>query len=349
MGRVSFSRLLRPLLWLLWLAVLPLASVLMIAMTPLFLLVWIFALPLSAWSPSFRNRNGMTALGMALCLPLWPVILISTLVPALALSHGALLYLDAQAPLQLQNFVDGLNRELPAWLRQWTGRPDPGRELWAGLCVAAGATGFGANIVYLLVEVPWRLKQLRLLRALPRSKARSAAVGLAEFEGTARMVTYAPRERESGEMELQPFRLEDETGRILVDPRGVAVRPWGAHGLALHVNEVAPGLRDGDAVYVIGHVQPRLDEPAESPWRDGLVVRPLGQALVSSPVMQLLFTRIKAVADRQSPNIFIVDKGRERNAAVRIRMALWDFCAISVIYVAASVWLVATAWPWLAI
>jgi hypothetical protein len=343
MGRVSLSRLLRPLLWLLWLALLPLASLLMIAMTPLFLVVWAFALPLSVRSSKFRDENGMTPLGMALCLPLWPVVLVSTLVPALALAHGALLYLDAQSPVHVQAWLDSLNRDLPAWLRLGA----DARHAWAWLCVAAGATGFGANVVYLLVEVPWRLKQLRLVRALPRSKARSAAMGLAEFQGRARMVTYGPRERSSQEMELQPFRLEDETGWILVDPRGVAVRPWGVHGLALHVNEVAPRVREGDPVYVIGSVQPRLDGPAEAPWRDAPVVRPLGQALASSPVMQLLFTRIKAVADRQSPNLFIVDKGPESDVVVRIRMALWDFCAISVIYAAASLWLVAMAWPWL--
>ena len=69
---------------------------------------------------------------------------------------------------------------------------------------------------------------------------------------------------------------------------------------------------------------------------------------MSSPLARLLFTRIKALADREAPNIFIVDKGRERDAAMRLRMALWDFCAISAIYVAVSLWLVQAVWPWLA-
>ena len=346
MGEVSLRRLARPLLWLPLLVLLSVvAPLLMLALLPIVALIWAAALPLSAWSPSFRKETGLTPLGALVSLPLWIAVLASSAVPALAAAHGAALFLDAQSPSQLPAVLDALARQLPASLRRLGNWLELGRGHWAWLCVAAGATGFAANCVYAALDVPWRLKQMRLVRALPRSRARSAAVGLAEFEGTARRVSYAPRD---GQPEMQPFDLEDDTGRIRVDPRGVVVRPWGASGMALHANEVEEGIRDGDRVYVIGHVQPRLDGPAEAPWRDGLlVVRPLRQSLVASPLGRLLLGPGAGLTDRQAPNIFIVDKGRERDVTLRLRTTLWEFCAFSGLYLVASLWLVQAAWPWL--
>ena len=345
MGRVSLSRVLRPLLWLLIVVLVSvLMPLLMLALLPVVALLWLAAVPLSLWSTGFRRDVCLTPLTAVLSLPLWILVIVSSAVPALAAAHAGLLFLDAQAPSQLPGLLDSLARELPELLR-WLGkRLDLGREDWARFCIAAGATGFAANCVYSVLDVPWRLKQLRLVRALPRSRARSAAVGLAEFEGTARRVTYASRD---GQPEMQPFDLEDETGQILVDPRGVVVRAWGASGAALQANEVEEGIRDGDRVYVIGHVQPRLDGPAQAPWREGLVVRPLRQSLVASPVAKLFLGEAAVLADRQTPNIFIVDKGRERDVTLRLRTTLWDFCVVSAIYLAASLWLVQAAWPWL--
>lgn len=337
------KRLLRPLLWL---AIIALVSVLMpllmLALLPFVALFWLAAVPISIWSTSFRKEVGLTPLGAFISLPVWILLIVSSAVPALAAAHAGLLYLDAQMPSQLPGFLDSLARQLPGSLRRLGNWLELERGDWAWFCVAAGATGFAANCVYAVLDVPWRLKQMRLIRALPRSRVRSAAAGLAEFEGIARRVSYAPRD---GQPEMQPFWLEDETGQILVDPRGVVVRPWGASGAALQVNEVENGIREGDRVYVIGHVQPRLDEPAQTSWREGLVVRPLRQSLVTSPVAALFLD--EGLADRQTPNIFIVDKGRERDVTLRLRTTLWDFCVVGAVYLAASLWLVQAAWQWL--
>jgi hypothetical protein len=341
--RPAPKRLLRPLLWLSIIALVSvLMPLLMLALLPFVAVFWLAALPISIWSTSFRKEVGLTPLGAFISLPVWILLIVSSAVPALAAAHAALLYLDAQVPSQLPGFLDSLAPQLPGSLRRLGNWLELGREDWAWLCVAAGATGFAANCAYAVLDVPWRLKQMRLIRALPRSRVRSAAAGLAEFEGIARGVSYAPRD---GQPEMQPFRLEDETGQILVDPRGVVVRPWGASGAALQVNEVEDGIRDGDRVYVIGHVQPRLDEPARASWREGLVVRPLRQSLVTSPVATLFLD--EGLADRQTPNIFIVDKGRERDVTLRLRTTLWDFCVVGAVYLGASLWLVQAAWPWL--
>jgi hypothetical protein len=337
----SPKRLLRPLLWLWIVAIVSVTMpLLMAALFPIFALLWLVALA----SASLRKELGLTLFGAVISLPLWILVIVSSAVPALAAAHAGLLFLDAQVPSQLPGFLDGLARRLPDSVRWLGSRLELGREDWAWFCVAAGATGFAANCAYTVLDVPWRLKQVRLIRALPRSQARSAAVGLIELEGIARRVSYSSRD---GQAEMQPFYVEDDTGRVRVDPRGVVVRPWGASGAALQVNEVEDGIRDGDRIYVIGHAQPQLDEPSEKPWRGGLVIRPLRQSLVPSPIARLLFAAPEGLADRQTPNIFIVDKGRERDVTLRLRTTLWDFCVVGAVYLAASLWLVHAAWQWL--
>jgi hypothetical protein len=191
------------------------------------------------------------------------------------------------------------------------------------------------------------LKQIRMLRALPRSKARSAAIGLAEFEGTVRATSADGFMSKSLSETAQPFYLEDETGRILVDPKGATVRPRSVSGMSLHVNEIEGGIREGDRVYVMDNVQPRADAPCGALGADALVVRPLRQTLVSSTLARMLLSKGDAVTDRDTPNIFIADKGAEHDVVMRLRMALWDFCVIGAVYLAASLWLVQAAWPWL--
>jgi hypothetical protein len=68
---------------------------------------------------------------------------------------------------------------------------------------------------------------------------------------------------------------------------------------------------------------------------------------VASPMGRLLFPGPRQPADRDAANIFIVDKGGERDVALRLRTALWDFCVMTAAYAAASLWLVYAAWQWL--
>jgi len=339
------NRLLRPLLWLLWLALLSLfLPALLIAITPFMLLFWLLALIPIFVSEKFRLEMGITRGGYLLFGLAWPVLIITMIVPALALVAGAALYFYGEIPQDLLQLPALLHRKLSPDLRQLVPAPNLTLQDWAGICIFAGAVGFGSHCVYALVEIPWRLKQIRQVRALPRSRARSATMGLAEFEGVARLL---PARGESKKEEMQPFLLEDETGHILVDPRGVILRERFQAGIALQLNEVEKGIREGDRVYVIGNVQRRNPGAAEDPGSDRLVVRPLRQSLVGSPIGRLLFPRRSQMADRDAPNIFIVDKGGEHDVALRLRTALWDFCVMTAAYVAASLWLVQAAWQWL--
>ncbi len=348
MARLSSTRLLRPLLWLLWLVLLSVALPLfMIVTAPIFLLIWVIGLAVSVFSPSFVEEMGSTPLGMALWLPAWLFVLVGSAIPAVALAHAAVLWLDGQTPSLLPAYLDILVRQLPQEARELLAGLDLSRQDWGWFCVLAGISGVSSNLVYAFIDIPWRVKQIRQVRALPRSKARSAAIGLAEFEGIARTADADPAVSKMDTGKARPFYLEDETGRIRVDPRDAAVRPPTTSGMSLQPNEIEAGIRDGDRVYVIGNVQRRDDAPPGAPDSEHLVVRPLGLALVSSPVGRLLFSKNNAVADRDAPNVFIVDKGGEHDVALRLRMALWDFCAIVAAYLAASFWLVQAAWPWL--
>ena len=67
----------------------------------------------------------------------------------------------------------------------------------------------------------------------------------------------------------------------------------------------------------------------------------------AEPIAGLLWPAKRQLLDRDTPNIFIVEKGREHNVILRLRMALWDFCVFSAAFLAASLWLVHSAWPWL--
>lgn len=346
MGGVSVRRLLRPLLWLAWLVLLSvLAPVLFVALTPLMLLVWLLGLIPMFVSESFRTEMGVTRIGYVLFGLAWPMFLVTMAVPAMALVAGLALHLYGEIPLELLQLPAALHSKLSPDLRRLLPVPNLSLHDWAWICIVAGCLGVASHLVYCIMDIPWRLKQIRQIRALPRSKARSAAIGLAEFEGVARLLPLRDKPPKPGEM--QPFLLEDETGHILVDPRGVILRQRTQSGVSLQLNEVEDGIREGDRIYVMGNVQRRDAGAADGTGPDRLVVRPLRQTLGSSALGRLLFPRNRQMADRDAPNIFIVDKGGEHDVAMRLRTTLWDFSVMSAVYLAASVWLVHAAWQWL--
>lgn len=337
MGGIALSRLLRPFLWLVSLALASLVLPVLLAMiTPFLLLAWLVGIIAAIASPEFRKQIDFAPLSYVSWLLIWPALVISLIVPALALALAAFLHFQGGTPADLAQVPAMLHQLLP---EDWQhALPQPSLQGWAAFCVVAGIIGFSTHCVYVLLEVPWRLKQIRQVRALPRSKARSAAIGLSEFEGTARA--------EGGDSVISPqregrasaFYLEDETGRIRVEPQEAALRVPSVTSPSLQLNEVEGGIRDGDHVYVIGFAEPQATDSNE------LVVRPLRQRLVASPVGRLLFGARQQMVDRDTPNIFIVEKGREHNLILRLRMALWDFCVFCAAYLATSLWLVQAAW-----
>ncbi len=347
MRRASISRLLRPVLLLV--ALLPIIVIMLVLATPVLFPVWILGLALFA-APSFREKMNVSFLGFLLFGLWWLVLLVVAAVPLIAATFAAVLYLNTPSPQALLEIGHALQREVrlqlhPDWQPLVAGLDLP--EIALVTCLVAGMLGTSLMLVHAVMEIPWRTKQMRQIDTLPRSKARSAAMGLAEFEGTVRLLPARDDTGKATTAEVQPFLLEDETGLILVDPRGASVRPPGDAGTALQLNEVEAGLREGDRVYVIGNVQRRDAGSPDAAGPDRLVVRPLRQTLVGSPVGRLLFPARHKPADRDAVNIFIVDKGGERDVALRLRLALWDFCVATAVYAGTSLWLVHAAWQWL--
>jgi hypothetical protein len=326
----TFFRLLQPLL-LMALAV-ALIPLMLAVVVPMLAFAWVVGLPLMFGKSGLREHLGVTLAGYLAWGLMAPVLVLAGAVPALALAFAVILHVQA-----------GHWPALAAWVAQTgLGMPD-----FALIGAAAGIVGVSSTLVFSAIDIPWRLKQIRQVLALPRSRARSAAIGLAEFEGIARALGDDTGITRTGTRTAAPLYLEDETGRILVDPGEAAVRPRSLSGASTTLNEIEEGISDGDRVYVIGNVQPREDAPPGALDSERLVIRPLRQRHADSPLARLLFMERSRPADRDAPNIFIVDRGSERNVTRRLRFVIWDYVVYIVVYLGASLWLTQAVWPWL--
>ncbi|OGW39600.1 MAG: hypothetical protein A2X58_13160 [Nitrospirae bacterium GWC2_56_14] len=123
----------------------------------------------------------------------------------------------------------------------------PGREF----DLAIGLSGVFFGLLILVFDGIWRMRQSRQVLNLARSKAGSAAIGLAEFQGVARwaeplssnspsghgipsdvIIFHQSESVKTGRREYETrhyegwsrFFLEDGSGRILVDPGGAVIR-----------------------------------------------------------------------------------------------------------------------------
>lgn len=178
--------------------------------------------------------------------------------------------------------------------------------------MALGVLGVSYGILGILRESAWNYIQAQQVSNLATSKTRSAAIGLSEFVGKARGISsaggpvtnqcimnfdwkiFSHSETWSSGRMVNKFYLEDETGKILVDPGGADLqvqrpfftflfyilgrRPY----LAALTRRLEKGywpsrsysLFDGDPIYLIGHVGEREDAPPDALGPDRLVVRP---------------------------------------------------------------------------
>jgi hypothetical protein len=257
----------------------------------------------------------------------------------------------------------------------WLGpRPVAGLDVAIGLCgILLGAIGGCLG-----VRRTWR--QARQIENLPTSRARSAAIGLAEFKGVARAAdpprarqreeatgvpgwavdlrhlvlftgTATVRGRSAAKKKWSAFYLEDETGRILVDPRDA--RFWDGHGglllesiRTIHLepryrklpagHEVTGRLAPGDPVYLIGSVEPDPEAARDAADSDRLVVRPRPRPATGLLDRLLLLEDVLPGGDAQ--HVFFLSSTPEHGAAALLRRA----AAATVL--AAFVWLVASSW-----
>ena len=273
---------------------------------------WIAALglglPLAAW----RDRRDRDPIGLRLGRFLGTAVL----APIVVAGVGAPFRLASALALR--------------WLPPWPVLVDlggPGLVAYPRFDFAVGICGILLAGVGGILEIR-RLGTIRkALENLPRSKARSAALGLAEFRGVVRpLPNPSGAEREvidrghAAALGAPPpqavlysaaaavgnaarhlwsqFHLEDETGRILVDPRGaefwdgsgsmLAGRLFriclpvttemgslpGAGGRPFQVPVTVQALAEGDRAYLIGSVETNRHAPPGATGSGRLVVRP---------------------------------------------------------------------------
>lgn len=236
--------------------------------------------------------------------------------------------------------------------------------------------GLGAVIivpVLIMRDYFWRTRQLQQLENLATSNAASAAVGLAELKGRAVPVeeTAGPilsvrgsyfaiassaNANESDEVR-KPFYLEDDSGRILVDPADAKV--WEGLGSALEhlkgVREMAlrkrtkiidrndsvlAELQSGDHVYVIGQVEQRADQPPDAADQPQLVIRPRQQQGFRDALTKTLS------GTRDINDVFFLTDGDELSARDVLRdnrrtsliLGLIWFLLSAIVFVNGAVW-----------
>lgn len=217
----------------------------------------------------------------------------------------------------------------------------------AGVVVVLGTT---------MIDTFWRLRQVRQLENLPTSRAASAAVGIAEFSGVARSLPEAAErilyfESSAGPLVSQ-FYLEDDSGRILVDPDGAVFRSGRATSLTGRINEIVltrrftPAqinrpmtmeLRDGDPVYLIGNVM-----TAENGER---LVKPLVEPGVTDPFLRLMLGKTSLPPARDIQHVFFLSDTDETAARRHIVGGIKEIWVKGLVCVALALFLVSYQLP----
>ena len=235
-----------------------------------------------------------------------------------------------------------------------TGIENP--RLMAGLDVAVGLAGIVLSILVTYIDSTWRARQAAQLDLLPTSKARSVAMGLVELQGRARHMSTSTKgavldynSRFPGATRKQPFYLEDDTGRILIDPRDSRFRTRWMTGFCGRITETVLKSREqlpdlstphvmkllpGDPVYVIGTAQANPDAPVDAPESERLVVRRRNSGFFSTPLWQISQGKIKP--EHRAEDIFFLTDSKEQIARRRIMKGLWQIWAWAFIWIAMS-------------
>lgn len=282
----------------------------------------------------------------------------------------------------------------PIWMFGWfdayTAEFHPGSEAVLMYAFDAAYGVCGTTLGVLAGSLTW-IRALRLKRQLanlPTSTVRGASIGLSELRGVARHAEGQPRDEEGdedapdtgdgttsailfhslsagegktrGKTVRTRFYLEDETGRIRVDPRGVEFwdgkgsfmwRPIRCIYLEKHfTEEVLPYrsvamLLPGDSVYVIGTVEEREDAPHDAADSDRLVIRPASRLYDTGLFSRILFGDKDKTTGKDFFDIFFLTDVTERSAAEILAASLRGVWTWTAVWVALSLSLVVAFLP----
>jgi hypothetical protein len=239
-----------------------------------------------------------------------------------------------------------------------------------------GASGVAFSLIA-LIRLRATRRALRHVRNLPTARARSAAAGLVELQGTARALPERERTREvttrgapvdwdavlPAGMILGSdshavagtdrsatctvtgrFMLEDGAGRILIDARGASfgsfntLYQFGAPPARIALSKAR--LMDGDPVYVLGSVEPLHDAPPLAVDAERLVVSALpARALAARQ-------RVRSAALANNPfarprgRLFLLADGGESRVRPELVRSLRETFVFETLMFVAALWLV---------
>ena len=251
-----------------------------------------------------------------------------------------------------------------------------------------GFCGLAFITVCVFTAIPTLRRQVQQIENLPTSKTRSAAIGLAEFIGVARPVEdikqrkskIATDELESSlkglpedyilisgkrqskghedsfhETIWNTFYLEDETGKILVDPRGVAISKEPgclffeqARKIVLTKDRpevfedihVTQTLLPGDPVYLIGSVEINHHAPANATDSERLVVKPSSKVTPDKLMLRLLLGKSKDEPGKEIWDIFFLSDTTEAKAKSMLLSKIKQFWMMSLVWFCSSLLLI---------
>jgi len=230
--------------------------------------------------------------------------------------------------------------------------------------VAVGSAGVLVALGTVSLDTFWRLRQARQIANLPTARARSAALGIAEFRGRARRADGADGEvlawTLAGGQRFEPFYLEDATGRILIDPRGAKFRVSRASSYGGRIVEIVLTQRTtspeltrpltmqlltGDPIYVIGNVTLNPEAPPGALGSERLVVKPLVEPGVTNVFASLFFGKWSIPAARRIEHVFFLSDGSERLARSHILKGLAEIWPKALLATVLSILLIVQQLP----
>lgn len=262
---------------------------------------------------------------------------------------------------------------------------------WPPFELVCALVGIGFGIVASSVTIWLIVRQYRQVENLPTSKTRSAALGLSEFKGVARAVEDEKLRRvetigRGFEKELSGrilplffwgekdqavsdnntiryqhtsrFYLEDDSGRILVDPEGASF--WDGSNasfldpvrkilLTRRVREITPGkeqwpvmsikykeLLAGDPVYVLGNVEVNPEAPENAADSERLIVRACTEPVKPSLFNWMFFNSERFLKSRDYRYIFLVSDSPEHRVVKILRKGIFSILLPGTIWTISS-------------
>ena len=266
-----------------------------------------------------------------------------------------------------------------------------GKVLLRWIDSGIGALGAGFAVVGFLGFYTSNLRLRRQVESLATSTTRSAAIGLVELQGIARpaegddLKSQEDETRDEGGHITQwrhnpsdailfsafqahwrvnrwkTFYLEDETGRILIDPRGVEFEIQGGFDIGtLNIRtimlaknqKVFPegqfiySLCPGDRIYIVGSAEIREDASPMAVDSERLVIRPTRTEKSQDLWRWFVGHRFYLGLRTAFPDVFLLSDSDEVDTILLLQRSIKPTLLLALVWIISGVWLFVRAAHW---